>query len=131
LGRPDAQVFLRVGAVRRDLRRCPFPGAADIRPDAESLLDADHDVAHRLVYFGMVAVVVPGPPVRQDLMAVGAEKLAVLELSRLAGVVPERLEMAALSLERPASDAAVASAELRVSASVLELYKPDAAQSAA
>jgi hypothetical protein len=57
-------------------------------------------------------------------MAVDAGKLAVRELSRLAGVVPERLDTAVLRPEHPAwGDSAAASLEPQVSAAALALYK--------
>jgi hypothetical protein len=130
LGRPDVQVFLRAGAGRRDLRFRPFPGAADIRRDAASLSDVVRDAVHRQVCFGM-ADAVPEHLVLQGLMAVDAGKLAVRERSRLAGVVPEHLDKAALLPARPASDAAAPWAALLDAAAALALYKPGAVQFAA
>jgi hypothetical protein len=130
LGRPDAQDVLRVEAVLRALRPRPFLGVADIRRDAESSSDAGRDVAHRPVYFDM-ADAARERLAHQDLMAVGAGKLAVRGLFRPADAVPERLDTAALLPARPAWDAAAHLAEPRVSAAALALYKPGAVQSAA
>ena len=130
LGRPDAQDVLRVEAVLRALRPRPFLGAADIRPDAENLSDAGRGAVHRPVYFDM-ADAAREPLAHQDLMAVGAGKLAARGRSRPADAVPERLDTAVLLPARPAWDAAAHLAEPRVSAAALALYKQGAVQSAA
>jgi len=111
-----------VEAVLRALRPRPFLGVADIRRDAENLSDAGRDAVHRPVYFDM-ADAARERLAHQDLMAVGAGKLAVRGLFRPADAVPEHLDTAALLLARPALDAAAPWAELRVSAAALALYR--------
>ena len=96
LGRPDAQVCLRVVVGLRGLFRRPFPALADIRPDAENLLDADHD-AVRPVCLDMVDANPEG--LRGRCQVLGAGKLAVREQLRLAGVHRDRLA-SVLILER-------------------------------
>lgn len=122
LDRPDALDVLRVEVVLRALRPRPFLGVADIRQDAASLLDAGRDAVHPPVYSGM-ADAARERLAHPVLMDVGAEKLAVRGRSRLADVVPEHLDTAALLLARPALDAAAPWAELRVSAAALALYR--------
>ena len=130
LGRPDAQVCLRVAAVHQDLRLRPFLGAADIRRGAENLLDADHD-AVRPVCLDMVGAILEG---RWGLRPVwGAGKLAVRELRRLADVVLDHLDKVALNPERLAwaDSAAAALTELQDAAAAPALYKPGAGRFAA
>ena len=122
MDRPDAQDVLRVGVGLRALRPRPFPGVADIRRDAANWSDAGRDAVHRPVYSGM-ADAARVRLVLQGLMAVDAGKLAARELSRLAGVVPEHLDKAALLPARPASDAAAPWAALLVLAAALALYR--------
>ena len=72
--------------------RLPFRGAADIRQDAESLLDGDHDVVHPACLDMVDAI----PEGRWDLpvpLDEAVEKLAVREL-RLADAVPAHLDSA-------------------------------------
>jgi hypothetical protein len=132
LGRPDVPVFPRVAAVRRDLRLRPFLDAADIRLVAESLLGADRVVADHPVYFDRADAGLEGIH-RQGLMAVGAGKLAGREQLPAADVVLDRLEKV-LSPEHPAWSGSAAARLVEpadAAAVVLELYKPDAVQSAA
>jgi len=84
LGRPDVPVFPQAAVGHLGLLR-PFRGAADIRLDAESLLDADHG-AVRPVCLDMADAIPEdrrGLPVQMDE---AVEKLAVRE-PRLADAV--------------------------------------------
>jgi hypothetical protein len=72
--------------------RLPFRGAADIHPDAESWLDADHG-AVRPVCLDMVDAIPEGHQGRPARMDEAVEKLAVREL-RLADAVPAHLDSA-------------------------------------
>ena len=92
-------VFPQAVAVRRDLYLHPFLGAADIHPDAESLLDADRGVV-RQVCFGMAGAVLEAHR-RRDLMAVGVGILAGRELPRPADAALDHLALAS-NQERPA-----------------------------
>ena len=72
--------------------RLPFRGAADIRQDAESLLDGDHDVVHPACLDMVDAI----PEGRRDLpvpLDEAVEKLAVRE-PHLADAVPARHDSA-------------------------------------
>ena len=91
LARPDAPVFLQAAVGRLGLLR-PFRGVADIRLDAENLLDADHD-AVRPVCPDTVDAIPEGRRGRPVQMDEAVEKLAVREL-RLEDAVPAHLDSA-------------------------------------
>jgi hypothetical protein len=85
LARPDVPVFPQAAVGHLGLR-LPFRVAADIRQDAESLLDAAHDVVRRACP-DMVDAIPEDPRGRLDRRPVwAAEKLADLE-PRPAGAV--------------------------------------------
>ncbi len=75
--RPDAPVF-PLAAVGHLGLLLPFPGVADSHPDAESLLDADHD-AVRPVCLDMVDAILEVHQGRSDRRVWGAGKLAARE----------------------------------------------------
>src|SRR4029077_10109433 len=101
LGRPDAPVFPQVAGVRLGLQRLrPFLGAADIRRDAENLLDADRGVV-RPAGLDTVALILEALRLL-DLMAWAAGKLAVRALLP-ADAVLDRLDPASACFpEHPA-----------------------------
>ena len=126
--RRDVPVFPQAAVGHLGLR-LPFRGAADIRQDAESLLDGDHDVVHPACLDMVDAI----PEGRWDLpvpLDEAVEKLAVRE-PRPADAALAHLGPAwAVSLGLPASvaDFAVRWVPRRAAAA---LYTPDEAQSAA
>jgi hypothetical protein len=126
----DAQVFPQVAAARLDLRP-PCPVLADSHQDEASLLDADHG-AVRPADLDKADAILEALRLR-DLKVLGAEKLAVREPRRLAGVVPEHLDKVALRPEHPASSgpAEHCLAELQAAVAAPELYKQDAGRFAA
>ena len=91
MARRDVPVFLQAAVGHLGLR-LPFRGAADIRQDAESLLDGDHDAVHPAC-LDMVDAIPEGRQGRPARMDEAVEKLAVREL-RLADAVPAHLDSA-------------------------------------
>lgn len=92
-------VFPQAVVVHLDLCLHPFPDAADIHPDAESLLDADRGVV-RQVYFGRAGAVLEAHR-RQDLKALAVEKLAGREPPHPEDAALDHLALAS-NQERPA-----------------------------
>jgi len=99
LDRPDVPAFPQAVVVHLDLCLHPFLDAADIHPDAESLLDADRGVV-RQVCFGRAGAVLEAHR-RRDLKAVGVGILADRELPRPADAALDHLALAS-NQERPA-----------------------------
>ena len=91
MARPDVPVFPQAAVGHLGLR-LPFRGVADSHPDAESLLDADHD-AVRPACLDMVDAIPEVRRGRSDRLVWAAEKLAARE-PRLADAVPAHLDSA-------------------------------------